>query len=293
MKVGYIGLGSMGGGMARCLLKAGHQVVAYNRSRGKLDAFVKEGGIGAASPREVAAQCDIVHTCLSMPPDSDDVYLGPNGLITHARSGHIFVEHSSIPIAQAKRMAKAAKEKGVHFLDAPISGGDAAAAAGTISIMVGGDEAVFRKVKPLLEAMGKSIYYCGPTGSGCAVKMANNMMVSINMAGVVEGMVLAAKAGVDPKLALEIFKNSSSSSYQMANHAPRMVQRNFQRRYPMFRLYKDLDAAQAVADEVGVRILMGRMAREVFHEAMIAGYGEEDMATLVRPLEDLVGVKLG
>ncbi|MBI2868140.1 MAG: NAD(P)-dependent oxidoreductase [Chloroflexi bacterium] len=293
MNVGYIGLGNMGRPMAERLLKAGHRIVGHNRSRGKVSDFVRAGGAGAASPREVADACEVVHTCLTMPPASDDVYLGSDGLIPHARPGHIFVEHSTIGLVQARRLADAAREKGASFLDAPISGRPSEAADGTLSIMVGGDEAAFLKVKPLLEIMGKNVHYCGPVGSGSAVKLAHNLMTSIHFAGIAEGLLLAAKAGVPPRLAFDVFKDSSSSSRTLVDHGIRMVTRDFDRRFNMNLIWKDLGLIAETADAIGVRILMCRMAREVFNEARLAGYGDQDTAMVVRPLEDLVGMKLG
>ncbi|MBI2867110.1 MAG: NAD(P)-dependent oxidoreductase [Chloroflexi bacterium] len=293
MKLGYIGLGNMGRPMADRLLKASHQVVGHNRSKGKQEAFVKAGGTGAASPKEVAAQCEVVHTCLTLPPDSDDVYLGQNGLIPHARPGQVFIEHSTIFVEQSKRLAAAAKAKGVSFLDAPVSGGPDGSAAGTLSIMLGGDAQTFQRVKPLLDVLAKNVYHCGPVGSGTAVKLANNMMVAIHYCGMVEGLVMATKAGVDPKLAYEIFKNSSSSSRTLTGHGHRMVSRQFDPRLTMKIFWKDLTVALQAADELGVRTLMARMAREVFQEARLQGYTDADPANLVRPLEKLTGVTLG
>ncbi|MBI2867894.1 MAG: NAD(P)-dependent oxidoreductase [Chloroflexi bacterium] len=293
MNIGFVGLGALGQPMARRLLAKGRGVVGYNRSPAKQQAFVGSGGLGAKSLREVAQGCDVVHTCLTSPPDSDAVYLGRDGLLAHARPGQVFVEHSTISVGQARRLEAAARERGAYLLDAPVSGGPPLAAEGKLTLMVGGDEEVYQRVKSVLDDLASRVFLVGPVGSGMAVKLANALMMSINMAGIVEGLVLVAKFGVPPKAALEIFKESTASSRVLMSQGPVMVNRDFPDRPGMKFVMKDLGLALAAADEAGVRTLVGRITREVFNEACLAGYADKDWACVVRPLEDLAGMTLG
>lgn len=293
MKVGFIGLGNMGRPMVRRLLKAGYSVVVHSRSPGPAQELAREGAVPAFSPQEVAASCDTVLTCVTLPSDTDAVYLGPRGLIPHARPGHLFIEHSTIGPQQARRLYNEAKVKSASFLDAPVSGGVQGATEGTLAIMVGGEQEAFDRAKPVLNVLGKYVRLAGPSGAGAVVKLVNQMLVAINLAGAVEGLVLATRAGVDPTVTMEVLKNSTGSSATLLSAGSRMLERDFAPRFALKLLLKDMRLVAEVGNEAGVRLLAGALAREFVAEGCAAGYGEQDIAAVVRPLEELVGVTVG
>ena len=292
MKLGFIGLGNMGRPMARRLLQAGYELVAYNRSRATVEELAQEGALPARSLEEVAHDCEVVLTALRLPQDSEEVYLSPQGLITHARTGHIFIEHSTIGPTQARRIFQAAKDRGAGFLDAPVSGGVSGAREGTLAIMVGGEAQVFERVRPVLEALGQNLRLVGPSGAGCTVKLVNQLMLAINLAGVVEGMVLARKGGVDQKVAAEVIKHSTGASAAMLTTGARMLNRDFEPTFALNLLLKDLRLAAEMAQEAEVRFFFGNLAKEVVGEACMSGLAGQDIAALVQPLEELAGVRL-
>jgi len=292
VKIGFIGLGKMGRPMALNLLKAGFPVTVHNRSRGVVEELGKAGAHQVFSPRDVAEECDIVLTCLPNSKAVEEVYLGKEGAISHARRGQIFIDHSTVGPSTSGSLARAAGEKGASFLDAPISGGPVGAETGTLTIMVGGEKDAFDKAKPVLEAMGKNIHHVGSSGAGSVVKLANQLLVAINLSGLVEALVMGAKAGVDPNMMMEVLGTSYGGSVILNRLGPLLVQRNFQARTPVNLILKDLGLIKELSDELSLRLLMGSLAEEIFSEAKAQGYGEQDMVALVRPLEELAGVEV-
>ena len=211
-RVGFIGLGLMGKPMALNILKAGFPLTVHNRSRAKVDELAGAGATPASGPAEVARASDVIITCLPGPADVRSVLMDEGGVLEESKPGSVLIEMSTIDVETHKEIAAAAGERGVDYLDAPISGGTAGAESGTLSIMIGGESQVLERVRPVLDAMGENIYHCGPLGAGAVVKLANNLMVAINAQGVYEGLVLGAKAGVDPSILYEVVANSSGSS---------------------------------------------------------------------------------
>ena len=292
MKVGFIGLGKMGRPMALNLLKAGHVVTVHNRSRAVVDELAARGARPATTPREVAEASDIVLTCLFYPSSVEEVYFGPNGLVQAAREGHVFADHSTVGPSLSRRCYEAIRARGASFLDAPISGGTAGAQAGTLTIMVGGDADAFERARPVFEAMGKNIKHVGPSGAGSVVRLVNQLLVAINLAGVVEGIVLGTKAGVDPNVMLEVLSTSFGGSAMLNRAVPLILERNFQPGTPVNLILKDMGLIKELGHELAVRLLLGSVAEEVFGEARALGWGEEDMAGLVRTLERLAGIEI-
>ena len=290
MNVGFIGLGKMGKPMTRHLLRAGHRVTVHNRSRGAVEELAREGAVPATSPAEVSQASDVVLTCLTNTQSVNDVYFGQQGLLAAARPGQILVDHSTVGPATSRAIYAAAHEKGARFLDAPVSGGPAGAEAGTLTIMVGGDVEAFEAAKPVFESMGKNIRYCGPSGSGSVVKLANQLMVAINLAGVAEALVLGVKAGADPQVMLEVLSTSFGGSAMLSRAVPLLLARNFKAGTPVNLILKDLGLIGEVAANQEVRLLMGGLAEQVFMEARAAGYGDEDMVAIVKPLEALAHI---
>lgn len=292
MNLGFIGLGKMGKPMVRHLLRAGYRVTVHNRSRAPVEELAREGAVPAFSPAEVSTASDIVLTCLTNTQSVEEVYFGPQGLIPSARPGQILVDHSTVGPATSRACAEGARARGADFLDAPVSGGPAGAEAGTLTIMVGGNAETFERVLPVFQAYGKNIRLVGPTGVGSVIKLANQLLVAINMAGVVEAMVLGTKAGADPAVMLEVLSTSFGSSAMLTRAVPMFLQRNFTPGTPVNLILKDLGLIRELGKQETVRLLMGSLAEEIFGEARAEGYGEDDMAGLVRSLERLAGVEV-
>src|SRR5512143_2069629 len=252
LKVGYIGLGLMGKSIARNILKAGFPLVVHNRSRGAVDELVAEGATAANSPKDVAAQVDVVFTNLPDTPDVEKVVLGENGIIEGAHEGLIFIDNSTIKPASARRIAAELAKKGVFALDAPVSGGDIGARNATLTIMVGGDASALEKAMPVLKAMGKTITHVGEPGAGQVAKAANQIMVAAQMVAMGELLMFSQKAGVDAKKVVDAIKGGAAQCWALDVKPPRLFAGN---RTPGFKAYmqaKDLDIVLETAREYGV-----------------------------------------
>jgi 3-hydroxyisobutyrate dehydrogenase len=291
-RVGFIGLGLMGMPMARNVMKAGYPLIVHNRSRAKVEQMVSEGAQAASSPAEVAASADVVLSCVPMPADVQAVYLGQEGVVSAARSGQILCDMSTVDPETHRRIAAAAADRGADYLDAPISGGVAGARDGTLAIMVGGDGAVFERARPVFETMGKNIYLAGPVGAGTTVKLINQMMLAICGAGVFEGLVMGAKAGIDPALLVEIISSSSGFSRALANWSPGILKGSFAPGFTIDLLHKDVSLAVQMGRSLGIRTLAGATAEQIVQEARAAGFGADGTAGLIQPLERLSGVEV-
>ena len=292
MNVGFVGLGKMGKRMSRNLLAAGFTLTVHNRSRAVVDELAALGANPAKSPAEVAEASDIVLTCLTNTPSVDDVYFGLNGLIGATRPGQILVDHSTVSPTTSHQCADAARARGAHFLDAPVSGGPAGAEAATLTIMVGGDEATFNRAKPVFEAVGKNIRLVGPLGTGSTIKLANQLLAAIHTAAAVEAMVMGVKAGADPRVMLDVLRTSFGGSAMLNRNVPMMLERNFNAGTGINVLLKDLSLIDDLTSQLGVRALMGGLAIQIFREARALGYGENDVAGLVQVLERETGVEV-
>ncbi|MBI2323163.1 MAG: NAD(P)-dependent oxidoreductase [Chloroflexi bacterium] len=292
MRVGFIGLGKMGRPMAGNVLKAGFAMAVHNRSRAAVDALVAAGARAAASPAAVATASDVVLTCLPTPDSVEEVYLGAAGLIPHARAGHLLVDHSTVGPDLSRRLAAAAGERGAAFLDAPVSGGVAGAEAGTLTIMVGGDAAAFERALPVLQTMGQRVRHVGPSGHGSIVKLVNQLLVGIHSAAAAEAMLLAAKAGADPRVVHDVVSTSFGASTIFNRNAPLYVQRDFDRGTNISLLAKDMGLILDLARQLGLRSLLACIADQVLAEARAEGLAERDIAALVLPLERLAGVEI-
>jgi len=289
-ELGFIGLGRMGRHMARNLIRAGHTVTLYNRSQSVVDELVAEGGRRAGSPAEVARQARVLFTCLPSPETVESIL---RQALEGARPGDIFVDHSTIGVADARRIAAMCAERGVQFIDAPVSGGPWGAEAGTLTIMCGGDEAAFEAVRPYLEAEGKTLYLLGPVGAGTVAKLCNNLLVGIHAAAMAEAFVLGTKAGLDPKVLYEILSNNTGGSKQIDRCIPKFVfPGNFEAAFSIEHLHKDVALAVALGKDEKVRMLLGALTQQLLEEARAAGHAQEDMAAIIRPLEDLTGVQV-
>jgi 2-hydroxy-3-oxopropionate reductase len=289
--VGFIGLGIMGKPMAHNLLGAGYALVVHSRSRPPVDELVAAGASEARSPREVAEKSDLVITMLPDSPDVELVALGPDGLIEAAREGLIYVDMSTIAPAAAVRVAEALAGKGVRCLDAPVSGGDVGARQGTLSIMVGGDEATFAQVKPIFDVLGKSAVLCGLNGAGQTVKACNQVLVAVTIAGVSEALTLGAKAGVDPAKIVQVLSGGLARCGVLENRGQRMVHGDFE---PGFRIrlhYKDLNIVRQTSKDYGVPLPTTAAVHELFATAMAWERGELDHSGLLTVVEQSAGIQ--
>ncbi|MGH2461687.1 MAG: NAD(P)-dependent oxidoreductase [Chloroflexota bacterium] len=285
MNVGFIGLGKMGRPMTRHLLDAGFTVTVHSRTRAAVDELVAAGARPASTPAEVSGASDIVLTCLTNTPAVDQVYFGGDGLIAAARPGQILVDHGTVSPTTSRQCAEGARAQGADFLDAPVSGGPAGATAGTLTIMVGGNEETFERARPVFEAMGKNVRRVGPTGSGSTIKLANQLLVAIHTAAAAEAMVLGTKAGADPAVMLDVLRTSFGGSAMLARNVPMMLERNFAAGTSVNVVLKDLGLIDGLSNELNVRTLLGSIAWQVFREGRALGLGDDDMAGLVRVLE--------
>jgi 3-hydroxyisobutyrate dehydrogenase len=297
MQVGFIGIGVMGRPMTLNLLKAEHNVTIYARhpEKPEVQEVLSAGAKLAPSPRAVAMASDIVITMLPNSPQVEEVVTGPNGLLTGARKGLIIIDMSTIAPSVSRKLAQEASTRGVHLLDAPVSGGSQGAVNGTLTIMVGGERAIFEQVRPVLEAMGKkeNIFYVGPNGAGEVVKLVNNNLVGAIAAATAESFVLGVKAGVDVDTMANIIGVSTGASWQLANQFPlRAFNGSFQPGFMTDLLHKDLGLALDLAAENEVPVVMTALTRQMYEMARAAGYGREDYTSLLKVLEQMVGVEV-
>ena len=289
--IGFIGLGIMGKPMAKNLIKAGYKLVVYNRSA-KFDELLALGAAGAGSGREVASKSDIIITMLPNSPHVKEVILGADGVIDGVKSGSIVIDMSSIAPAVSRELASALKAKNVSFLDAPVSGGEPKAVDGTLAIMVGGDRAIFEKVKPILLKMGSSAVLTGDTGAGNVAKLANQIIVALNIAAVSEAFVLAAKAGLDPQMVFEAVKGGLAGSTVMNAKLPMIMDGNFK---PGFRVelhIKDLQNALDTAHDLNVPLPLTASVMETLEAFKADGMAANDHSSIVRFYEKMAKVEV-
>ena len=276
--VGFIGLGIMGRSMALHLLEGGHSLVVYNRTRQKALPLLDRGATWASSPADVAARCAVVFTIVGFPHDVEEVYLGPNGLISNARSGMLFVDMTTSSPALAVRIAEAAAVRGAVSLDAPVSGGDKGAREGTLSIMVGGDPTAFNRVLPLMRLMGKNIVHQGPAGSGQSCKLCNQIVIAGTMIGVCEALAFARRSGLNLDCMLQSIGSGAAASWTLQNLAPRILAQNFGPGFYVKHFIKDLRLAMEWAKQKGLDLpgLRTVLAR---YEALASRPGGENLGT--------------
>lgn len=291
MRVGFIGLGIMGRPMAHNLIKAGHDLVVYDNSTPP-EEFTQAGANFASDGAEVARESDVVILMLPNSPHVVEAMTADGGVLAGAHDGLIVVDMSSIAPATSQEVAEAAAEKGVKFIDAPVSGGEPKAVDGTLAIMVGGEPAVFEEVKDLLEVMGASVTHVGPVGAGNVTKLANQMIVALNIAAVAEAFTLATKAGVDPHAVFEAIRGGLAGSTVMDAKVPMILDGNFK---PGFRInlhIKDLQNALDTAHDVNVPVPLTAGVMEILQALRAAGEDENDHSGIARYYERLAGVEV-
>ena len=274
--------------MARNLLRAGHEVALWSHTADKARKLAaEEKGVFCALPRDVAAQADVIFLCVGDTDMAETVIVGSDGLIAGAKPGTVVVDCSTIGISNSRKIGATLKSKGVDYLDAPVTGSTPGAESGNLTFMIGGDQAVFDKIRPLLDPMGKRIYFCGGPGMGLQAKLSQNLVLSNILMAFNEGMVLATKGGIDPKLMLEILDNSAAKSGLIAYKAPFVFARNFTTNFSVKWMHKDIGLILESAQELGVPLLLTGLTRQLFQTAITSGYGDEDMCSTIKVLEDL------
>ncbi|MCX5735296.1 MAG: 2-hydroxy-3-oxopropionate reductase [candidate division NC10 bacterium] len=291
-KIGFIGLGIMGKPMVKNLLKAGHEVVVYDVVPAGVQEAVAAGAKAVASSKAVAEQCVFIITMVPNSPHVKAAILGPNGVLEGAKAGSLVVDMSSIDPTVSKEVGAELAKKKIRFVDAPVSGGEPKAIDGTLSIMCGGKKADFDEALPIMKCMGASVVLCGEIGAGNVTKLANQIVVALNIAAVSEALVLATKAGVDPQLVFEAIKGGLAGSTVMNAKAPMMLDRNIK---PGFRInlhIKDLDNAMAAGHAVGVPLPLTGQAREIMTSLKVDGMGDADHSAIVRFYEKLAQVEV-
>ena len=293
LKIGFIGLGKMGGHMARNILKNGYETYVNDLNREVVDAFAKEGAIPCKDNLDLASKFDVGFASLPNGPIVESVMGGPNGVIANCKPGSIIIDMSSVAPSTTQKMAKLAEARGVKYIDAPVSGGTVGAEKGTLTIMVGADKDTFETVKPVLECIGKKITLIGGVGMGDAMKIVNNMLLGANMASLSEALVLGKKLGLDTNMMYDILSTSSGNSYCVSAKMKKFVMANaFDPGFAMNIQYKDLTHAQEAARGTLVPIPMTSAAIAVYEQARAAGHGMEDMSAVIKVWEDLAGVEV-
>ena len=292
MNIGFIGLGIMGKPMAKNLLKAGHMLVVYDILAAPVRELVEAGATAGESPKDVASRSELIITMLPNSPHVKQAVLGKNGVIEGAKSGSVLVDMSSIAPLMSREVSAALAGKGIEMLDAPVSGGEPKAIDGTLAIMVGGKEAVFEKVIDVLLKMGASAVLCGEIGAGNVTKLANQIIVALNIAAMSEAFVLATKAGVDPERVFNAIKGGLAGSTVLNAKAPMVLEGNYK---PGFRIelhIKDLQNALDTAHETGVPIPLTSQVMEMMQALKVDGKQTEDHCGLIQFYERLAGIKV-
>lgn len=275
--IGFIGLGVMGKSMARHLLKAGYPLLAYTRTKEKAEDLLQEGAVWKETVADLAREADVVITMVGDPHDVEQVYFGEGGILENARPGTYVIDMTTSTPTLAKSIYEAAKQRGIHALDAPVSGGDIGAREGTLTIMVGGDEDVFLACKPILERLGTNIVRQGGAGAGQHTKMCNQIAIATNMIGVCEAMAYAKRAGLDPFKVLESIAKGAAGSWSLSNLAPRMLSGDFAPGFYVKHFIKDMKIALEEAERMNLPLPGLALAKQLYEE--LAQAGEENSGT--------------
>jgi len=290
LRVGFIGLGIMGEPMVRNVLKAGFPLTVFNRTSAKTERLRDEGAKVANSPAELGPDSDVIVSCVSDTPDVLEVILDPqHGVIAKVRDGTTVIDCSTAGPDAAKQCDQALREKGAAFLDAPISGGDVGARDGTLSIMVGGDRGHFDRAKPVLEAMGKTITYCGQCGAGYITKLCNQICGAINLLGVAEAISLATAAGIDTEAMVTAVSSGAAGSWMLTHLGPKMLTRDDSPGFFVDYQLKDLRIASDAAHSLGVPLPGLGLAEAMFRAASAGGHGRDGTQAIYHVLEKLRG----
>lgn len=292
-KVGFIGLGIMGQGMAHNLLKAGVDLTVWNRTASRMDEFVEAGAKAASTPAEVAEQCSIIMICVSDTPDVQQVILGEQGVIQGAQIGDLVIDHSTISPHATQEIAAYLNVRGVHLLDAPISGGSEGAAKGTLSIMIGGQADQVERARPYMDAFGKTITHVGDQGAGQMVKLVNQILVVVTELAVCEALMFAQSGELDLEKTLDAVMGGAAGSWMLSNRGPQMIKRDWRPGFTIDLQQKDLRLVLEAADQLGIPLMATSMVFHMYRTLQAQGLGSEGNHALVKALEMMTNVRLG
>lgn len=295
MKVAFLGLGDIGAPMAAHLAREPFDLVVWNRTPSKAEDFIRQHMARVApTPAEAVKNADVVITCLPSSIEVEAILHGDNGMLDALRKGAVLVDCTSGDPPTSRSIAAELGGRGVDFIDAPVSGGTVAAKSGTLTVMWGGEALVFERVRPVIEAFGKKIVHAGPVGSGDALKAVNNALLAVHILSTAEGLAVLVKAGVDPKVALEVINASSGRSNTSENLIPqRVLTRAFPRTFRLALLEKDIGIAAVLADDLGARTPIISLAAARFHEAREKLGEQADHVEAVKMIEEENGIKIG
>jgi len=293
-KIGFIGLGAMGGPMSKNLLKKGYELTVYDLVSARMEAVVKEGAEAARSSKEVAEKSDVVITIVPSSPHVREVILGKEGVLEGVRKGSIVIDMSTIDPVTSREISKLLADKGVKMLDAPVARGVPAAVAGTLVIFVGGEKGVYEKCKEILSAMGTDIHYAGGSGAGEVVKIVNNLIVATTMCSLAEALVLGVKAGVKPDVLFNALSQGSANSFVLQNHVKNCVMKGkFEKEvFPVDYMIKDLGLALVTGAQYHVPLYFGSLATQAYELTRAAGYSERYHPVVIRTLEESTGIEV-
>ena len=285
-KVAVLGLGTMGSGMAQNLLKAGHAVTVYNRTPAKAETLRAAGARVAATPAEAVRDAEFVIAMLADDQASRSVWLGNDGALQAAGPGTVLIDSSTVSPAWVSELAAAAKQRGLEFLDAPVTGSRLQAAAGQLSFLVGGSDGGVADATPVLQAMSKEIVHVGPVGSGAKLKLINNFLCGVQIASLAEGLTWIERSGLKREKALAVLKAGAPGSPLLGAISARMESKNYEVNFLLRLMAKDLSYAEAEAAHEGAELSTAHVARALFDKAIAAGYGEADMSSVIEPLRN-------
>ena len=280
--VGFIGTGVMGKSMAGHLLAAGYPLHVYTRTKEKAQELLDQGAKWAETPREIAEIANVIITIVGYPEDVEDVYLGPNGLVTNGQKGTYLIDMTTSTPSLAERIYHEASKKGIFALDAPVSGGDIGAREARLAIMVGGEEKDFAQVEPLLKVLGTNIILQGKAGAGQHTKMCNQIAIASNMIGVTEAIVYAEKAGLDPETVLKTITTGAAGSWSLSNLTPRVINGDFNPGFMIRHFVKDMGIALLEAEKMGLDLPGLSLAQSLYKKLAAAGYGDHGTQTLYK-----------
>lgn len=292
LKIGFIGLGIMGKPMSKNLLKAGYKLVVHDLNQRAVDELVTLGAEKVEGLKELAGKCEFIITMLPNSPHVKEVLLGENGLIDGLKTGSVFIDMSSISPIVSRELSQKLEERGVEMLDAPVSGGEPKAIEGTLSVMVGGKKDVFERSYPVLKSMAASVVHTGSIGAGNVTKLANQIIVALNIAAMSEALVLATKAGVEPELVYQAIRGGLAGSTVLDAKAPLVMERKFS---PGFRInlhIKDLSNALDTSHEIGVPLPLTSAVMEIMQALKVDGMGENDHGSIIKYYEKLAKVEV-
>ncbi|MCT6831211.1 NAD(P)-dependent oxidoreductase [Bacillus velezensis] len=275
--VGFIGLGVMGNSMASHILEAGYPVLVYTRTKQKAEEILKKGAVWQETVKDLSEKADIIITMVGYPSDVEEIYLGENGILRHAKEGAFVIDMTTSKPSLAKKIAEKAKEKSIHALDAPVSGGDIGARNGTLAIMAGGEKEAFEACLPLFSVMGENIQYQGPAGSGQHTKMCNQIAIAAGMVGVAEAMAYAEKSGLNPEQVLKSITTGAAGSWSLSNLAPRMLKGDFAPGFYVKHFIKDMGIALEEAELMGEEMPGLALAKSLYDK--LSAQGEENSGT--------------